>query len=94
MTQERPEESLARFQQDVDYYEFHYEELLQQYPEQWVVILNQTVVGSDTDLDRLLSRLNSEGIPIEKALIEHVTAEEEVLILPACYAATSLPGAG
>ena len=83
MTQERPEESLARFQQDVDYYEFHYEELLQQYPEQWVAILNQTVVGSDTDLDRLLSRLNSEGIPIEKALIEHVTAEEEVLILPA-----------
>lgn len=83
MTQERPEESIARFQQDVDYYESCYEELLLQYPEQWVAILNQTVVGSDTDLDRLLSRLNSEGIPIEKALIEHVTAEEEVLILPA-----------
>ena len=94
MTQERPEESLARFQQDVDYYESCYEELLQQFPEQWVAILNQTVVGSDTDLDRPLSRLNSEGIPIERALIEHVTAEEEVLILPACYAATSLPGAG
>ena len=82
MTPESQQESLDRFQQDIDYYESCYEELLQQYPEQWVAILNRTVVGSDTDLDRLLSRLNSEGIPIEKALIEHVTAEEDVLILP------------
>lgn len=83
MTPESQQESIARFQQDVNYFESCYEELLQQFPEQWVAILNQAVVGSDTDLDRLLSRLNSEGIPIEKALIEHVTAEEEVLILPA-----------
>ncbi len=81
MTSENQQKSLARFQQDVDYYESRYEELLQQYPEQWVAILNRTVVGSDTNLDRLLSRLDAEGIPIEKALIEHVTAEEDVLIL-------------
>ena len=83
MTQERREDKLARFQRDVDYYESRYEELLQQYPEQWVTILSQAVVGSDPHLDRLLQRLNQEGIPIEKALIEHVTAEEEVFILPA-----------
>ena len=82
MTPENQQNSLARFQQDSDYFESRYEELLQQYPEQWVAILNQAVVGSDTNLDRLLSRLDEEGIPIEKALIEHVTAEEDVLILP------------
>ena len=82
MTQERREDKLARFQRDVDYYESRFEELLRQYPEQWIAILNQAVVGSDPHLDRLLSRLNSEELPIEKALIEHVTAEEEVFILP------------
>ena len=82
MNPENQQKSLARFQQDVDYYESCHEELLQQYPEQWVAILNRTVVGNDTNLDRLLSRLDAEGIPIEKALIEHVTAEEDVLILP------------
>ena len=86
MTQGRPEESLARFQQDVDYYESCYEELLQQYPEQWIAIYKQRVVGNDTDLDRLLKRLNQAGVPIEKALIEHVTAQDEVFILPTCYA--------
>ena len=82
MTPKSQQERIARFQRDVDYYESRYEELLQQYPEQWVAILNQAVVGSDPHLDRLLSRLSLEGIPIEKALIEHVTAEEEILILP------------
>ena len=82
MTQERPEESLARFQRDIDYYESHCEELLQQYPEKWIAIYKQCVVGGDDDLDRLLQRLKQEGIPIEKALIEQVTAEEEILLIP------------
>jgi hypothetical protein len=82
VTQEGPEGSLARFQRDIDYYESHYDELLQQFPEQWVAIYKQRVVGSDDDLDRLLQQLKQEGIPIEKALIEDVTAEEEFLILP------------
>ena len=82
MTQDRPEESLARFQRDIDYYESHYEELLQQYRKQWIAIYKQRVVGNDTDLDRLLQWFNQAGLPIEKAFIEHITAEEEVFILP------------
>ena len=83
MNVENQQDRITRFQRDVDYYESRYEEFLQQYPEQWIAILNQAVVGSDPHLDRLLQRLNQDGIPIEKALIEHVTAEEEILILPA-----------
>lgn len=82
MTPESPQESIARFQRDVDYFESRYEQLLQEHPEQWVAIFNQAVVGTDTDFDALLETLDQAGIPIEKALIEHVTAEEDVLILP------------
>ena len=82
MSQESQPESIARFQRDVDYFESHYAQLLQAHPEQWVAIFNQTVVGTDSDFDALLETLDQTGIPIEKALIEHVTAEDDVLILP------------
>ena len=83
MNVENQQDRITRFQRDIDYYESRREQLLQQYPEQWIAILNQDIVGSDTDLKRLLQCLNQAGIPIEKALIEHVSAEEEALILPA-----------
>ena len=83
MNVENQQDRITRFQRDIDYYESRREQLLQQYPEQWIAILNQDIVGSDTDLKRLLQCLNQAGIPIEKALIEHVSAEDEVLILPA-----------
>jgi hypothetical protein len=39
------------------------------------------VVGAATDVDQLLTALQREGIPAERALIEHVTGKEELLIL-------------
>ena len=82
MTQERREDQLARFQRDVDYFESHYEQLLREHPEQWVAIFNQAVVGTDSDFDALLEALDQAGIPIERALIERVTSQEDILILP------------
>ena len=81
MIPENQQERVARFQRDVVFFEAHHEELLQQYPEEWIAIFKRQVVGHDSELDRLLQRLKQEGIPIEKALIEHLTAEEEVFIL-------------
>lgn len=43
---------IRRFHRDVDYYQAHREELLKQYPEQWVAIFNEQVVGADPDYDR------------------------------------------
>ena len=79
---ESQQECIARFQRDVDYFESHYEQLLREHPEQWVAIFNQAVVGTDSDFDALLETLDQAGIPIESALIERVTSEEDILILP------------
>ncbi len=38
-------EEFEQFQKDVSYTEAHHEELLNQYPEQWVAILHQKMVG-------------------------------------------------
>ena len=59
------------------YYETHYEELLEQYPEKWVAIYNQKVVGTDSDGRQLLISLKKEGFPLRKVLVKHLTHEGE-----------------
>jgi hypothetical protein len=75
------QEELQRFKRDTQYYESHREGLLTQYPEQWVAIFNQQVVGAAPDFEQLLAMLEQNGIPVERTLIEHVTRKEELLIL-------------
>ena len=72
---------LQRFKRDTQYYEAHWEELLTQYPEQWIAVFNQQVVGAAPDFEQLLVMLEQSGIPVERTLIEHVTRKEELLIL-------------
>ncbi len=72
---------LERFGKDTEYYEVHYEELLAKYPEQWVAIFNEEVVGASADYDQLLADLQAKDIPIERALFKHLTRKEEIWIL-------------
>ena len=72
---------LQRFKRDTQYYEAHREELLTQYPDQWVAVFDQQVVGAAPDFEQLLAMLEQSSIPAERVLIEHVTRKEELLIL-------------
>jgi Family of unknown function (DUF5678) len=74
---------LRRFRNDALYYEAHREELLQKYPEQWIAVLNEEIVGADADFDGLLQQLDKKGVPAERVFIEHATRKDELLILPA-----------
>lgn len=56
-------EELARFERDGDYLDQHYEELLEQYPEQWVAIYNQRVVAHAKDIWELVRQVREGGIP-------------------------------
>lgn len=73
---------LKRFQRDTAYYEQHREELLEKYPEQWVAIFNEQVVGASPDFYALLDGLQAKGVPVGQALVEFVTREDVLLILP------------
>ena len=68
-------------QQEAQYYEAHYEELLDQYPEQWVAILDQKVVGISSDPRELLQNLKDQGMSLRRVLVKHVTREQETWIL-------------
>ena len=72
---------LERFKRDTQYYEAHREELLNQYPEQWVAILDQEVVGASPDPYQLIANLKKGGISTERVVLRHLTRQEELLIL-------------
>ena len=72
-----------RLQQEAQYYEAHYEELLDQYPEQWVAILDQKVVGTSSDPRELLQNRKDQGMSLRRVLVKHVTREQETWILAA-----------
>ncbi len=73
--------ALRRFQQDADYFEDHFEELLAQYAGQWIAIYQQQVVGAAVELADLLAALTERGIPAGQALVEFVAGQEELLVV-------------
>ena len=72
---------MAQFEKDISYAENHHEELLNQYPEQWIAILGQQVVGASTEAYQLIADLKKKGIPTEWVVVRHLTQQEELLIL-------------
>jgi hypothetical protein len=72
---------LRRLQKDTRYFEAHQEELLRQYPEQWVAILDQEVLGTASDFEQLLDALKQKGVPLGQVLFKHLTEKEELWVL-------------
>ena len=67
---------------DVEFYEAHYPELLAQYPDQWIAILDRKVVGASDDAFKLVAQLEADGVPSNRVLRRHMTKDAELLILP------------
>ena len=76
-----PQTGPEQFQKDSLYYESNVGELLDRYPEQWGAILNERVVAVSDDPFLLVQILKDKSLPSEWAVIEHLTLEEELLIL-------------
>lgn len=76
------QQELARFKRDTAYFEAHREQLLSEYPDQWVAIFNEQVVAADPDFDCVLDAVQQKGVPVGQVLVQHVTAKDETFILP------------
>ena len=75
------QKDLERFGRDAEYFDRHRHEFLQQYPEQWVAVYHQQVVGAAEDPKRLVKLLERKGIPPGLVFREYVTDKEDLLIL-------------
>ena len=79
----RPEiqQDIERYRADARYFEAHRPELLQRYPEHWVAVYNQEVVGTAKDMKRLVQQLERKSIRPGRTYCEYLTEKEELLIL-------------
>ena len=80
---------LLRFHRNVEYFRAHHDQLLEQYPEQWVAVLDERVVAADSDYERLLKFLKANGVPLGKVYIQRATETDEPFILVSGLGGTS-----
>ena len=75
------QQELERFTLDAKYFDDHRQDLQERYPERWVAIYRQEVVGDAKDLKRLVAQLERRGIPRGAAFVDYATEQEDLLIL-------------
>ena len=71
--QKTKQTSLERYHADVLWFDDHYKELKSLYPDQWVGVYNQEVVGANEDAELLLTDLSSRNVPIENTFFDFVS---------------------
>jgi hypothetical protein len=76
-------EDLERYGADAAYFDAHRAELLEGYPDHWVAVYNQEVVGAAREIEDLVKVLEGKGIQPGRTYREYLTDKEELLILPA-----------
>lgn len=81
--QQETQIELKRFHGDTQYFDSHYQEFLNEYPEQWVAVYNQEVVGTGPQFRPLLKQLKAQGVNLSKVVIERVSREPETWIFAA-----------
>jgi len=78
---EKVMEDFARHKRDVDFFQYHYQELLEKYPDKWVAVYNAEVVGTNKDFIALLDCLKEKKIPTNETIIYFMDTRPKPLIL-------------
>jgi len=73
---------ISRFEDNAKWVSRHYEELKKRYVDEWIAVLNETVVDHDRELGKLVKRLRRKHPEnYSEIVVEYVTAKEIELIL-------------
>ena len=68
----------AEHRKDTEWFNQHYWELMREYPEQWIAVHGQRVVGVAPDFSELMAQLKEKGMKVMEDVIffEHMTRDE------------------
>lgn len=73
---------LSRYEENAKWLSSHYEELKKRFKDEWIAVLNKTVVDHDRKLGRLAKRLRGKySEAYNEIAVDYVTAKEIELIL-------------
>jgi hypothetical protein len=73
---------LSRYEENAKWLSGHYEELKKRFKDEWIGVLNETVVDHDRELGKLVKRLRKKySEAYNEIAVEYVTTKEIELIL-------------
>ena len=73
--------ALKQFHEDVIWFMTHRRELVTKYPDHWVAVYLEEVVGADEDLEALLAHLKSTHVPPGSAHVGFAATKPKVWII-------------
>jgi len=75
-------QTLSKYEENVKWLSQRYDELKQKYKDEWVAVMNRSVIDHDKSLDRLVHRLRKNyQEAYGEIAVEYVTKKEIDLIL-------------
>lgn len=74
--QQDKQANLARFTADAKWFDRHYDELLDKYPDQWVGVYHKKVVGASPDCEALIVNLSNDGMPVGRIYFNFLDSKQ------------------
>jgi len=74
-------ESTMVISESQDFIYAHQDELVKQYPDQWIAVYRKDIVGHHKDLLSLVRELRASGVPLQHIALEMLSCEETPLAL-------------
>lgn len=74
-------ETLAQFEKDTRYLDGHRTEWLESYPDCWVIVYREELIGHSESLTELLKVADNKGIPREQVAREYLSSQPRAMIL-------------
>ena len=72
-----------RRRKDNEFCDTHYKEFLEKYPDQWVGILNQKLMGAADSPAELRELLIEKGVPTNRIVLRQISTKPRILVVPA-----------
>ena len=74
---EPPSPELIQFHNDALWFSEHYNDLREQYPDQWVGVYGMKVVGTSPDGMMILDELQANGVPVGHVFLRYIHGPDD-----------------
>ena len=76
-----PSPEFLQFQKDSKWFRDHYDEVKAQYPDQWIGVFHEKVVGASPDYRTLFKELKAKGYNLGNVYFRHIRIKEYPRVL-------------
>ncbi|GAI76639.1 unnamed protein product [marine sediment metagenome] len=79
--EETVELRIRHFEEDFQYLQSLWHELMDKYLNQWVAVYDKSLVAHGKNIHELRKKLSSKGVPQNEAVIDYISSERKSMLL-------------